>query len=60
MKKRIFALLAALLTAFGLTACGESDAGGEQDERALQIVTTIFPIYDWTVEILGDDRQTRR
>ncbi len=54
MKKRMFALCAALLAALGLTACGVPDAAGEQDGETLQIVATIFPIYDWTVALLGD------
>lgn len=54
MKKIVSVLLAALLAALGLTACGTSDAAGEQDGETIQIVTTVFPIYDWTVELLGD------
>ena len=45
--------LAALLL---LSGCGggELPAGGG-DEDSLQVVTTIFPIYDWTANILGEN-----
>ncbi len=33
-----------------------SDSHNTEDDRKLQIVTTIFPEYDWVNEILGDKR----
>lgn len=50
MKKYISAILAALLL-FNLSACGKSPAG----EKPIQIVTTVFPEYDWVREVLGEE-----
>lgn len=62
MKKYISILLVAILAVFCLSACGS--ATGENSsvstdeaassEKPVQIVTTIFPEYDWVREILGD------
>jgi len=66
VKKLILLLAAVLLMAGCLTACGS--ASGETAEarntsvsktadgkKRLQIVTTIFPEYDWVKSILGDN-----
>ena len=54
MKKIGFLLLAALLlTALG--GCGLEDGLGGQSPDAPQIVTTIFPEYDWVTALLGDN-----
>ncbi len=45
------ALAAALLLA--LTACGA--AAETEADRSLKIVTTVFPEYDWTRELLGEN-----
>lgn len=50
MKKLVLLMLAVLLLGT-LTACGN---GGKENERKT-IVTTIFPVYDWTRVILGDN-----
>ncbi len=52
MRKTIFLILAVLLLT--LTACGQSDPA--QDDK-LHIVTTIFPEYDWVLNILGDQSE---
>lgn len=50
MKKFICLLLAAVLVTGMLSGCDHADtANGE----TLSIVTTIFPAYDWTRQILG-------
>ena len=46
MKKTVAFLLAALLI-LGLCACGGTVSDTKTDSKKLQIVTTIFPIYDW-------------
>lgn len=51
MKKTISVLLAVLMLAGILTGCGNRP--GHTDEK-LSIVTTIFPEYDWVMNILGD------
>ena len=52
MKKVLSLILAALLTLALLTACG-----GPVSDRddGIQIVTTIFPEYDWVMNILGSN-----
>ena len=49
MKKTIPMLFASLIMCAGLSACNIPNSKGDK----LQIVTTIFPEYDWTREILG-------
>ena len=51
-KKYLSFILAAAMAACGMTACGGSAAGNED---GLQIVTTIFPEYDWVMNILGEN-----
>lgn len=53
MRKVISLLLAVSLSlgALSLAGCGgEGESGGER----LSIVTTIFPVYDWAMQILGE------
>ena len=56
MKKYISIILAVVLSICGLSACGQADSNQttEKDEKQIKVVTTIFPEYDWTREILGD------
>lgn len=53
--KKIRTVAAALLLAAVLSACGSPGAAGEPEGETLQIVATIFPEYDWVLEILGDN-----
>ena len=50
MKKLIAAALCIVMLAGLLSACGSH----EEADSDLHIITTIFPIYDWVNEILGD------
>ena len=52
MRKIISVLLAVLMLAGILTGCGNNS--GNTNEK-LSIVTTIFPEYDWVMNILGDN-----
>ena len=52
MKKYISIVIAAMLAMTGLCACRLSSAS---DEKKLQIVTTIFPEYDWVQNVLGEN-----
>lgn len=55
--KKIIAAATALLVAAGMLAgCGASEKPTAQGDK-LKIVTTIFPEYDWTREILGDQSE---
>ncbi len=52
-KKRIGALALSAITAVGvMTGCSAASVGVNKDK--LSIVCTIFPEYDWTKEILGE------
>lgn len=51
MKKSISFLLAVLLSAGILTGCGTDRV--VQNEK-LSVVATIFPEYDWVMQVLGD------
>lgn len=51
MKKWISILLIVLLFMSTLAGCGKSAA---HNNEKLSIVTTIFPVYDWVMNILGD------
>ena len=59
MKRIITVLMAALLILAGLTACGGGNSGGDKETNASEdagktkIITTIFPVYDWTRSIAG-------
>ena len=62
MVKRVLCVILTLLFVIGIfAACGTkspAENGGAADtapaEQKLSIVTTIFPLYDWTRELLGD------
>ncbi|HIX90365.1 MAG TPA: metal ABC transporter substrate-binding protein [Candidatus Agathobaculum pullicola] len=55
MKKRKIVLAAALSVAAILTGCSKTEAPQAADSSGkLQIVSTSFPAYDWTREILGE------
>lgn len=67
MKKYLLFILAAAVTACGMTSCGSAAGTGSAaaagtenaapagSEDGLQIVTTIFPEYDWVMNILGEN-----
>ena len=56
VKKAMTLLLALLLMAGCLTACGSAGSGQPAgDTGKLRIVTTIFPEYDWVMNVLGDN-----
>ena len=52
MKKLLSVFTALSLTAGCITACSTNNAPAA-DSKNLQIVTTIFPEYDWVMNILG-------
>ena len=55
MKKYISILLAAILMVSCLSACGSNGGTTVSAGNKLEIVTTIFPEYDWVLNILGDN-----
>lgn len=54
MKKITCIFLSALLTVGMFCGCKASNNVKSNDNGKLKIVTTIFPCYDWTREILGE------
>ncbi len=54
MKKYLSILIAAIMMAGFLSACGNGNAISGGNEK-LQIVTTIFSEYDWVMNILGEN-----
>ena len=56
MKKYIAVLVAAIMTAGCLCACGnDSGAVASAKNDTLSVVTTIFPEYDWVMNVLGEN-----
>ncbi len=51
--KPITIMIALMLAILPLSAC--NSASGVQGSDKLQIVTTIFPVYDWTENVLGEN-----
>ena len=51
MKKILAIILTVALTVCSLTAC----SGNKKDDGKLHIVTTIFPEYDWVMNVLGEN-----
>ena len=51
MRSRILALITAVITAFSLCGCSRSQ---ELNDGKLQIVTTIFPAYDFARQVFGN------
>lgn len=57
MKKRLIAVICVCVMIIGcLSACGSKpDNTSVADSDNLQIVATIFPVYDWIREVLGEN-----
>ncbi len=57
MKKFFSLITAAAMLTVSVSACGFSsvDAGSVSGHDKIQIVTTIFPEYDWVKNVLGDN-----
>ena len=55
MKKNLSLMIAVLLAVGCLSACSSGGSQSDTDNGKIQIVTTIFPEYDWVMNILGDN-----
>ena len=55
MKKNLSLMIAVLLTVACLSACSFGSKQTDTDTGKIHIVTTIFPEYDWVMNILGDN-----
>ena len=47
-------MLVAVFAVCALSGCGTSKSGEDTKDKKIKIVTTIFPEYDWVMQILGD------
>lgn len=54
MKKHLSILAVLMASAMCLPACAKSK---KSDDKKLKIVTTIFPEYDWVMNVLGDEKE---
>ncbi len=54
MKKLLSVILILTFALSLLAGCGTSPVKGETAAPELRIVTTIFPIYDWVMNVLGE------
>ena len=59
MKKYISILLAGVLAAGCLSACGQKNSNSstqanDNNNNQIKVGTTIFPEYDWVKEIAGE------
>ena len=52
VKKLLSVIVAAFLAVGSLTACSSAGANGK---NKIKIVTTIFPEYDWVMNVLGEN-----
>jgi zinc transport system substrate-binding protein len=48
-------MIAVMFAAIGLSACGKEEKANIAGGDSLSIVTTVFPEYDWVMNILGDN-----
>lgn len=56
--KRFFSFISVLLTlGILLSGCGQRAQRTEKTERKISVVCTVFPVYDWVTEIIGEGNQ---
>ena len=55
MRKILSILVAAIMTAGCFTACSKGETKPDTEDNNISIVTTIFPEYDWVMNVLGDN-----
>ena len=55
--KRILLVFLVLTMAVSVTACGAGNFSNLADDGTVSVVTTIFPVYDWTRQVLGEDSE---
>ena len=55
MKKFISLFIAAIVMATSLSACSSVNNGTKAGGDKIQIVATIFPEYDWVMNVLGEN-----
>ncbi len=56
MKRIITIIIAVAMLTVSLSACGAVQDTVTADNDKIQILTTIFPEYDWVMNVLGDNK----
>ncbi len=54
MKKILAIMVSVFMVLTCMTACGAEDQTADSDADSIKVITTIFPVYDWTRNIAGD------
>ena len=54
MKKLIIYILSVVLMVALFTSCNTNQGNTDIDENKITVVTTVFPVYDWTRNVAGD------
>ena len=57
MKKYISLIMVVIVMTGLLCACGNKNTASAESTDKIQIVTTIFPEYDWVMNVIGDNSQ---
>ena len=57
MKKYISLIMVVMVMTGLLCACGNKNTASAESTDKIQIVTTIFPEYDWVMNVIGDNSQ---
>lgn len=55
MKKIIAVTVASIMAAGAIGACSSDTVNEETADKKISVVTTIFPEYDWVLNVLGDN-----
>ena len=59
LRKRMAVLCLALMMALLPAGCGQSASPAGATDETLSVVVTIFPVYDWVKNILGEEGDAR-
>ncbi|MBQ7961684.1 MAG: zinc ABC transporter substrate-binding protein [Clostridia bacterium] len=52
--KKVIILFLSFILILSFTACTDNTADIAEDDGKLTVVTTVFPVYDWTRNVTGD------
>ncbi|MFV0559919.1 MAG: metal ABC transporter substrate-binding protein [Enterococcus sp.] len=55
MKKSIFGIIMGTASLFLLSACGNQETENKTSNDSLDIVTTFYPMYEFTKEVVGEE-----
>ena len=52
--KKLISLFLSFIIIFSFAACADNVTDIPEDDGKLTVVTTVFPVYDWTRNVTGD------